>query len=94
MLTCSSSLCHLSPFFSPRTQRYVSYLFLLPYPRFTYPQVVLAVVRVFYYAGPPSSTSKIVNPLLRIMHASREVERVVLAYLLIITRAHPVSIHM
>ncbi|KAF8556169.1 hypothetical protein OG21DRAFT_1495700 [Imleria badia] len=53
------------------------------------PAVVLAVVRVFYYAGPPSSTSKIVNPLLRIMHVSREVERVVLAYLLIISRAHP-----
>ncbi|KAF8440283.1 adaptin N terminal region-domain-containing protein [Boletus edulis BED1] len=53
------------------------------------PAVVLAVVRVFYYAGPPSSTSKVVNPLLRIMHISREVERVVLAYLLIITRAQP-----
>ncbi|KAG6370469.1 adaptin N terminal region-domain-containing protein [Boletus reticuloceps] len=53
------------------------------------PAVVLAVVRVFYYAGPPSSTSKVVNPLLRIMHVSREVERVVLAYLLIITRAQP-----
>ncbi|KAF8121830.1 adaptin N terminal region-domain-containing protein [Boletus edulis] len=53
------------------------------------PAVVLAVVRVFYYAGPPSSTNKVVNPLLRIMHISREVERVVLAYLLIITRAQP-----
>ncbi|KAG8213201.1 adaptin N terminal region-domain-containing protein [Butyriboletus roseoflavus] len=53
------------------------------------PAVVLAVVRVFYYTGPLSSTSKIVNPLLRIMHVSREVERVVLAYLLIITLAHP-----
>ncbi|KAI9567299.1 adaptin N terminal region-domain-containing protein [Boletus coccyginus] len=53
------------------------------------PAVVLAVARVFYYTGSPSSTSKIVNPLLRIMHVSREVERVVLAYLLIITHAHP-----
>ncbi|KAH0833137.1 adaptin N terminal region-domain-containing protein [Lanmaoa asiatica] len=53
------------------------------------PAVVLAVVRVFYYTGSPSSTSNIANPLLRIMHVSREVERVVLAYLLIVTRAHP-----
>ncbi|KAF9223557.1 hypothetical protein BS17DRAFT_782090 [Gyrodon lividus] len=53
------------------------------------PAVVLATVRVFYYTGPPSSTSKIVNPLLRILHVSREAERVVLAYLLVITRAHP-----
>lgn len=55
---------------------------------------MLAVVRVFYYTGPPSFASKIVNPLLRIIHVSREVERVVLAYLLIITRAHPVSIYI
>ena len=53
---------------------------------------MLAVVRVFYYAGPPSFASKIVNPLLRILHVSREVERVVLTYLVIVTRAHPVSI--
>ncbi|KAF9234612.1 adaptin N terminal region-domain-containing protein [Melanogaster broomeanus] len=53
------------------------------------PAVVLAVVRVFYYGAPPSWISKIVNPLLRILHASRENERVVLAYLFVITCAHP-----
>ncbi|KIJ66764.1 hypothetical protein HYDPIDRAFT_174147 [Hydnomerulius pinastri MD-312] len=53
------------------------------------PAVVLAVVRVVYYTGPPSSSSKIVNPLLRILHVSREAERVVLAYLMVVTREHP-----
>ncbi|CCM06428.1 uncharacterized protein FIBRA_08689 [Fibroporia radiculosa] len=45
------------------------------------PAVVLAVARVFYYLGPQSQTSKVVLPLLRLLHASQEVERVVLAYL-------------
>lgn len=94
MLTFSSFLHHRSPFSSPRTRRCVPHLSPLSYLWLTNPQVVLAVVRVFYYTGPPSSASQIVKPLLRIMHVSREVERVVLAYLLIITRAHPVSIHI
>ncbi|KAF8841272.1 hypothetical protein BDN67DRAFT_967479 [Paxillus ammoniavirescens] len=53
------------------------------------PAVVLAAVRVFYYTGSPSSISRIVDPLIRILQVSREAERVVLAYLLVITRAHP-----
>ncbi|KAH7884593.1 adaptin N terminal region-domain-containing protein [Phlebopus sp. FC_14] len=53
------------------------------------PAVVLAVVRVFYYAGSPVSINKIVNPLLRILHVSKEAERVVLAYFTVITRVHP-----
>jgi AP-3 complex subunit beta len=62
----------------------------LYYPWFTCIQVVLAAVRVFYYTGSPSFTSRIVDPLIRILQVSREAERVVLAYLLVITRAHPV----
>ncbi|KZT06124.1 uncharacterized protein LAESUDRAFT_813041 [Laetiporus sulphureus 93-53] len=47
------------------------------------PAVVLAVARVFYYLAPTSEIPKIVSPLLRLLHASQEIERVVLAYLVI-----------
>jgi AP-3 complex subunit beta len=53
---------------------------------------VLAVVRVFYYAGPCSQVSKTLNPLLRLLHVSREVERVVLEYLLELSRSFPVGV--
>ncbi|KAL4066761.1 adaptin N terminal region-domain-containing protein [Scleroderma yunnanense] len=53
------------------------------------PAVVLAVVRVFFYAAPPSSMSMIVNPLLRILHVSKETERVVLPYISAAAREHP-----
>jgi len=52
---------------------------------------VLAVVRVFYYAGPAPLPTKVLRALLRTIHISREVERVVLAYLLILSRSAPVS---
>ncbi|KAH9943703.1 adaptin N terminal region-domain-containing protein [Amylocystis lapponica] len=47
------------------------------------PAVVLSVARVFYYVGPRSEVPKIILPLMRILHASAEVERVVLAYFLV-----------
>ncbi|KZT73489.1 hypothetical protein DAEQUDRAFT_754362 [Daedalea quercina L-15889] len=55
------------------------------------PAVVLAVARAFYYLAPSSEVPKLVLPLLRLLHASREVERVVLAYLLIASRTLSVS---
>ncbi|KAJ7494593.1 adaptin N terminal region-domain-containing protein, partial [Mycena galericulata] len=54
------------------------------------PAVVLAVTRVFYYAGPPSYHSRIVQPMLRLLHTSKEVERVVVAYCLAVARHAPV----
>ncbi|KAF9466467.1 adaptin N terminal region-domain-containing protein [Collybia nuda] len=53
------------------------------------PAVVLAVTRVFYYAGTPSYISKVVHPLLRLLSISKEAERIVLVYLLIISRNSP-----
>ncbi|KAG0708083.1 adaptin N terminal region-domain-containing protein [Suillus ampliporus] len=53
------------------------------------PAVVLAVARAFYYLAPPSMLSRISAPLLRLLSASREVERVALAYLLVVARSHP-----
>ncbi|TFK40175.1 adaptin N terminal region-domain-containing protein [Crucibulum laeve] len=53
------------------------------------PAVVLAAARVIYYAAPPSYLSKIVNPLLRLLTTSKEVERVVLVYLLAISKTTP-----
>ncbi|KAI0784468.1 adaptin N terminal region-domain-containing protein [Abortiporus biennis] len=52
------------------------------------PAVVLAVGRAFYYLAPPSELKKIVSPLIRLLHISPEVERVVLTYLLIISKSH------
>ncbi|KAH7912022.1 adaptin N terminal region-domain-containing protein [Hygrophoropsis aurantiaca] len=53
------------------------------------PSVVLAVVRVVYYTGPPSYLPKITAPLLRILNVSHAVERVVLGYLIAISKAYP-----
>lgn len=53
------------------------------------PAVVMAATRVLYHAGPPSYWSKTVRPLLRLVNQSREVERVVLVYLLIMSRTKP-----
>ncbi|KAH9902562.1 adaptin N terminal region-domain-containing protein [Cubamyces lactineus] len=49
------------------------------------PAVVLAVARVFYYLGPPTDLPKIVQPLLRLLHVSSEVERVILTNLVLIS---------
>ncbi|KAF7309545.1 AP complex subunit beta [Mycena indigotica] len=51
--------------------------------------VVLAVTRVFYYASPPSYHPRVVQPLLRLLHTSREIERVVLGYLFALARVRP-----
>ena len=53
-------------------------------------KVVVAATRVMFYAGPPSYWTFFVHPLLRLLSSSQEVERVVLADLLIITHKHPV----
>ncbi|EIW57778.1 uncharacterized protein TRAVEDRAFT_169778 [Trametes versicolor FP-101664 SS1] len=49
------------------------------------PAVVLGVARAFYYLGPSSDLPKIVPPLLRLLHISREIERVVLTNLVLIS---------
>ncbi|KAI0926282.1 hypothetical protein AcW1_008493 [Taiwanofungus camphoratus] len=51
------------------------------------PAVVLAVARAFFYLSPSSEVSKIVSPLLRLLHVSPEVERVVLAHLVVASRS-------
>lgn len=52
-------------------------------------QVVLAATKVFFYGGPPSYWPKFVGPVMRLVANSKEVERVVLVDLLIITRDAP-----
>ena len=54
----------------------------------------MATTRILYYAGPPSSQLKVVQPLLRLMNQSREVERVALVYILIISGTNPVSLSL
>ncbi|KAI9066121.1 hypothetical protein FKP32DRAFT_1589999 [Trametes sanguinea] len=49
------------------------------------PAVVLAVARVFYYLGPPTDLPKIAPPLLRLLHISPEIERVILTNLALIS---------
>lgn len=53
----------------------------------TLSQVVLAVVKVFYYAGPPSEHPKVIPPMLRLLHISTEVERAVLPNLLMVSQS-------
>ncbi|KAK7033043.1 AP complex subunit beta [Favolaschia claudopus] len=53
------------------------------------PAVVLAAARVFYYTGPPSYHSRLVQPLLRLLHTSKEVERVVIAYVHALSHSNP-----
>lgn len=61
--------------------------------KFSYsPQVVLAVSRAFYYTAPPSERTRIVLPLLRLLHTSLEVERVAVEELYLLARDNPVSI--
>lgn len=54
-------------------------------------QVVLGVARAFYYLGPPSDLPNIIPPLLRLLHVSREIERVVLTNLVLISSSLSVS---
>lgn len=58
------------------------------------PAVVLAVTRVFWYAGPPSVHVKVVRPLLRLLQISKEVERVTLSYIGVVARAEAVSVNL
>ncbi|TBU27074.1 adaptin N terminal region-domain-containing protein [Dichomitus squalens] len=51
------------------------------------PAVVLAVARVIYYLAPQNELPKIVPPLLRLLHVSPEVERIVLTNLTITSSA-------
>ncbi|KJA26226.1 hypothetical protein HYPSUDRAFT_198985 [Hypholoma sublateritium FD-334 SS-4] len=53
------------------------------------PAVVLAATKVFFYGAPPSYWPKFVGPVMRLNTNSKEVERVVLVDLLIITRDAP-----
>jgi AP-3 complex subunit beta len=53
-------------------------------------KVVLAVTRVFYYVGPASQVFTSVNPLLRLFHLSKEVESIVIVYILVMSRDFPV----
>ncbi|KAL0954776.1 hypothetical protein HGRIS_003726 [Hohenbuehelia grisea] len=53
------------------------------------PAVVLAVARAFYYAATEVRLTPVVQPLLRLLSISNEVERVVLAYIILISRDHP-----
>lgn len=51
--------------------------------------VVMAASRGIYYLAPPSQTTKAVSPLLKLLHTSPEVERVVVEELYLISRASP-----
>ncbi|KAL6307582.1 adaptin N terminal region-domain-containing protein [Sparassis latifolia] len=51
--------------------------------------VVVAVSRAFYFLAPPPELSKLISPLLRLLHISPEVERVVLGYLMVASRSLP-----
>ncbi|KAF8954115.1 adaptin N terminal region-domain-containing protein [Flammula alnicola] len=53
------------------------------------PAVVMAATKVFFYAAPPSYWPTFIAPVLRLLTASREVERVVLVDLLLITKSVP-----
>ncbi|KAF8150686.1 adaptin N terminal region-domain-containing protein [Crassisporium funariophilum] len=53
------------------------------------PAVVMAATKVLFYAAPLSYWPKFVHPLLRLLMTSKEVERVVLVDLIIITNVVP-----
>lgn len=50
---------------------------------------MLAATKVFFYGAPPSHWSKFAGPIMQLITNSKEVERVVLMDLLIITRDAP-----
>ncbi|KAL1728455.1 adaptin N terminal region-domain-containing protein [Schizophyllum commune] len=53
------------------------------------PAVVMAATRVFYYAGTPSYRGKIVQPLIRLLAMSKEVERVTITHILLLSESLP-----
>jgi AP-3 complex subunit beta len=50
----------------------------------------MAAAKVIYYAGTQAYLQRILHPLLKLLHKSREVERIVLVYLLRIVPRAPV----
>ena len=50
----------------------------------------MAATRAFYYLAPKSQHTKFVGPLLRLLHTSKGIERVVLSYIEVITREEAV----
>ena len=50
----------------------------------------MAATRVFYYAGTPSYHGKIVQPLIRLLAMSKEVERVTITHILLLSESLPV----
>lgn len=62
------------------------------YPIFNdFSQSAMAAARAIFYAGPPVYLQKIVQPLLRLLHSSKEIERIVLVYLSIVAQKSPVG---
>ena len=53
--------------------------------------MVIAATKVIFYAAPSSYWPKFVHPLMRLLMTSKEVERVVIMDLIIITKSVPVS---
>ena len=53
--------------------------------------MVIAATKVIFYTAPPSYWPKFVHPLMRLLMKSKEVERVVIVDLIIITKSVPVS---
>ncbi|XP_006459251.1 hypothetical protein AGABI2DRAFT_177251 [Agaricus bisporus var. bisporus H97] len=53
------------------------------------PASIMAAVKVMYYAGTTAHLQKMLQPLLKLLHESREIERVVLVYLLVIIPRAP-----
>ncbi|KAF8604678.1 hypothetical protein BDV93DRAFT_440456 [Ceratobasidium sp. AG-I] len=53
------------------------------------PAVVLATAKIYWYLAPRSYRPKVISPLLRLMHVSPEIERVVVENLGIIAQEHP-----
>ena len=92
--TCSCSLPLRSLCSSRTILLWVSVLFAVHDLSMTdCQQVVLAVARVFYYLGLPSDLPKIVPPLLRLLHVSPEVERVILRNLALTSTELSVSVY-
>jgi hypothetical protein len=59
------------------------------------PSVVLAATKVFYYLAPRSDWKKVITPLLRLLAVSKEVERVVIRYLVVLTsRQRTISVSL
>jgi AP-3 complex subunit beta len=50
----------------------------------------MAATRAFYYLAPSSRHTVFVSPLLRLLHTSKEVERVILSYVEVIAQDEPV----